>query len=104
MSVKWKEIETPKGVLKYRFPNIAEGYDFLAAVNKIECAQDVFKLKGAFATKMGPMIDFASLGYSSYDEFLNDRDNNFEAVSKIADEILFELTRTLGKKILSPMP
>lgn len=99
---KWKEIETPKGILKYRFPNCAEGYDFLAAIEKIGCAQDVFRIKGSFARMMGPMIDYSSMGYASYDEFLEDRENNMVHMAQIADDVFVEITKTLGKKTSSP--
>jgi hypothetical protein len=101
---KWKEIETPKGTLKYRFPNIAEGYFFLSAIKSISSAQDIFRIKGDFIEKMEPMVDYKSLNYESYDDFLNDRENNTLAMTRIADEVFIEITRTLGKKPLSQMP
>lgn len=101
--IKWKEIETPGGILKYRLPDIAEGFDFLAVIERISCAQDVFKIKGNFSRMMGPMIDYNGLGYASYDEFLRDRENNTAAMAAIADEFFIEITRALGKKNLSPM-
>lgn len=94
----WKEIETPKGKLKYRFPDISEGFYFLSAIQKINNHQDVFKIKGDFISKMEPMVDYKSLGYETYSEFLHDRDNNTLAMTKIADEVFVEITRTLGKK------
>jgi hypothetical protein len=96
--LQWKEKQTEKGVLKYRLPNISEGYHFLAAIQKITNARDVFTVKGDFIAKMGPMVDFKSLNYDSYEEFLNDRDNNMIPMSEIADEVFVEITKALGKK------
>lgn len=101
---KWKEIETPKGILKYRMPDISEGFDFLSSISKLETAQDVFKMKGTFASKMGSMIDYGSLDYESYADFLSDLDNNYVAFAKIADEVFIEITKALGKKPSSSTP
>lgn len=95
---KWKEMQTEKGVLKYRHPDIVEGFDFLAAIDRIESLQDAYKVKGKFISKMQNMIDYSALGYSSWEEFLEDRENNLVAMAKIADEVFVEITKTLGKK------
>jgi hypothetical protein len=94
----WKEKKTEKGVLKYRHPNIVEGYDFLAAIDKIQTLQDAFKVKGNFISKMQSMIDYNSIGYASWEDFLDDRENNLVAMAEIADEVFVEITKTLGKK------
>lgn len=102
--VKWKEIETPKGILKYRYPDISEGFDFLAQIQKIDKAQDVFKVKGTFARLMGDMIDWNAMNYESYGDFLSDLDNNYIPMARICDEVFVEITKALGKKRSSPMP
>jgi hypothetical protein len=33
--MKWLEKKTDKGVLKYRMPNIVEGYEFLSLIEEI---------------------------------------------------------------------
>jgi hypothetical protein len=102
--MKWKEKETAKGQLKYRLPNVAEGYDFLSAIEKIENAQDAFKIKGKFISKLENLVDHKSLGYASFEELLEDDENNFVVLGQIADEIFIAITKALGKKNLSAMP
>lgn len=93
-----KTIETPKGVLKYRLPNIPEGFVFLSLIDKITNYKDALIMKGKFAEHMDKVIDWAGLGYPTYTDFLKDKENNYKAVSKIADEIYVDLGDTLGKK------
>lgn len=97
---KWKEKTTPKGVLKYRMPNIAEGYFYLSAITsiKINTMGDAFTIKGTFIPQMKELIDFSGLGYESYDDFLEDLENNFIPTKEIADEIFIAVTSVLGKK------
>lgn len=104
MAVKWFDKQTDKGVLKYRYPNIQEGFDFLSAIQEIRTLQDSFRVKGNFIGKMKSMIDYASLGYESWEDFLDDRDNNFDAMKDIADEVFIEVTKVLTKKHSSSTP
>ena len=96
--MKYSEKKTEKGVLKYRMPNIEEGYYFLSAIEKMGNAQDVWKAKGKFISMMAEMLDYKEIGYESYDDFLHDRDNNGEAVSEIVTEVFEVITRDLAKK------
>lgn len=98
MAEKWLEKKTEKGVLKYRYPSIVEGFEFLSCVERITSLQDAYKVKGNFVSKMQNMIDFASIGYESWEDFLDDRDNNFSAVAEIADEVFIEVMKALRKK------
>lgn len=90
--------QTKKGVLKYRHPDIQEGYEFLAAIDKSENGQDVFRIKGKYIGMLCEMIEWSELGYSSYKEFLADRENNAMAVTEIVNEIFNEITGIFGKK------
>lgn len=96
--MKWLEKNTDKGVLKYRMPDIEEGFYFLSSIEKISNAQDVFKIKGAFISLMKDMVQFKELGYDTYKEFLSDRENNAQAMSDIVKEVFDVITRELGKK------
>ena len=96
--MKWLEKETEKGVLKYRMPNIAEGYFFLAEIEQMKNAQDVFKCKGRFIELMKDMVDYKALGYQTYDELLEDRDNNEIVMSEVVTDVFDTITRALGKK------
>jgi hypothetical protein len=93
-----KEIKTPKGVLKYRLPNIQEGYHYLSMVDKISTSQDHWKIKGRFIADMHSLVEWKELGYKTYDEFLNDKENNAEACSDIADDILSDVISLVKKK------
>jgi hypothetical protein len=96
--MNWLEKKTDKGVLKYRMPNIQEGYSFLSLVDKVETAQDLWKIKSKFLNIMGDLIDFKSLNYSNYDDFLNDKSNNSEACAEISDEVFVDVTSIIKKK------
>jgi hypothetical protein len=98
MSISYKEISTGKGVLKYRLPNIAEGHKYLALVHAIENTSDLFIIKGNIIQKMGELIQYSDLGYSSYDEVLNDKENMRSPISTIAQEVLDDILELLGKK------
>jgi hypothetical protein len=97
--LKWLEKKTDKGILKYRMPNIHEGYSFLSLVERIETAQDLWRIKGKFIESMSSLIDFKSIGYSSYDDFLSDKENNSEACADICDEVFNDVTSIVKKKI-----
>lgn len=96
--MKWLEKETANGVLKYRMPDISEGYFFLAEIEQMKNAQDIFKCKGTFIKMMGDMILFKELGYSDYKEFLSDRENNEQAMNEIVSDVFDTITRGLAKK------
>lgn len=93
--MKWKELETPKGILKYRLPNVAEGFNFLSAVMSND---GILSMKSEFTKYMGEMIDYKSLGYLSYDEFLTDIENNIAPMAKITDEVYQSVIGALAKK------
>lgn len=94
-----KEIVTPKGVLKYRLPDISEGYTFLSYIDSIKNAAEVFIIKGRIIKNMGNFISYSELGYLSYDEVLNDKENMRDALSEISKDIFDDIIELLGKKI-----
>lgn len=96
--MKWLEKNTGKGILKYRMPNIQEGYHFLSLVERIETAQDLWKVKGKFLESMSSLVDYKSIGYSSYSDFLSDKENNVDVCSEICDEVFNDVTSLVKKK------
>jgi hypothetical protein len=97
-----KEIKTNKGVLKYRLPNIAEGYEYLAACDSVKTGSDVHRVIGRFISMMSDLIDYKSVGYETYQEALEDKENMYEPLSFIAREIFDDILAVLAKKSLSP--
>lgn len=93
-----KEIVTPKGTLKYRMPDIGEGWIFLSLFDSVRTAQEVFRIRGQIINHMGDLIDYSSLGYTSYKELLNDKINMNDALVKIAKEIFDDVLELLEKK------
>lgn len=94
-----KEKNTPKGIIKYRMPNIAEGFDFLSMIETMHTGADLFRVKGKFIEHMRPLIDFTGTEYKTWDEVLMDRENMFHPLSDIAQEIFDDITGVLVKKI-----
>jgi hypothetical protein len=92
--------QTKKGVLKYRLPNIAEGYEYLALIDTVEKNSDLFKIKAQFIMKMSDLLEWKELGYESYNEVLNDKENMKTILSDIASEIFSDITGTFEKKSL----
>lgn len=98
MSTPWKTKETPKGILKYRMPNIAEGYFYLSLVDRLKASNDVIKTKGLFLQEMGNLIDWASVGYESYSDLLFDKENMTLPVSEIVNELFDDVVGAFRKK------
>ena len=96
--MKWREIKTEKGILKYRLPNIEEGFAFLALIDTVRTLQDGFRIKGSFIPKMKDLVDYKALAYESYEDFLDDTENNFYAMAQIADEVFGSIMDVLLKK------
>lgn len=94
----FKEITTDKGVLKYRLPDIAEGYEFLSYVDSIKTSSEVFIIKGRIIRNMGHLLDFSALGHEKYQEVLSDKSMR-DALSEISKEVFDDIIELLGKKI-----
>jgi len=93
-----KEKNTPKGILKYRMPNVIEGFEFLSMIETIKTGGDLFRIKGKFINKMDSLIDYKSCGYQSWEELISDKENMFHPLSEIAQEIFDDVTGVLVKK------
>lgn len=97
--MKWKEKITEKGALKYRMPNIPEGYEFLALIESVNGSSGYFKAKAKFISNLESLLDFSSLDYKNFDELLEDKDTMFKPLSEIAQEVFDDITGALAKKI-----
>lgn len=93
------KVTTPKGDLEYRLPDISEGYEFLCYVETIQTSSDVFKIKAKIIKNMGDFLSYDKLGYTSYSEVLNDKENMRDALSEISKAIFDDILELLGKKI-----
>jgi hypothetical protein len=79
-------------------PNIAEGYEFLSMIDSIKTSGDFFRIKGKFIAGMSQLLDYSTLGYASYDELLNDKDNMMHPLTQISQEIFDDISGALAKK------
>ena len=93
------KVNTPKGDLEYRLPDISEGYEFLCYVETLQTSSDVFKIKAKIIKNMADLVDFKKLGYIDYQEVLNDKENMRDALSEISKAIFDDILELLGKKI-----
>ena len=96
--MNYKEIETSKGVLKYRMPNILEAYDLLDT-SGIQLGVSTLKLKRNIIDSMGPMIDYSGIeGVDSYQNLLTMVDDMVMPLGAIADEIIMKTFDAFKKK------
>ena len=69
--MRWKcfrEVETSRGVLKYRMPNILEIYDILESSEITKGQTSEIKLKRNIIGILGPMLDISGVdGMNSFD-------------------------------------
>lgn len=94
----WLEKQTSKGVLKYRMPNISEGYHFLSMSEDIGTARGILALTGKIIETMGNLVNTSSVGYDSYTEMLNDKENMWKPLTEISNEIINDINGVLIKK------
>jgi hypothetical protein len=96
--MKWLEKNTDKGVLKYRMPNVVEGYEFLSMIEAVSDSAGFFKAKARFIANLGPLLDFSACGYSNYSELLDDKKAMMHPLSEISQELFDDITEALQKK------
>lgn len=97
--MKWLEKKTEKGILKYRMPNVVEGYEFLSMIESVNGASGFFKAKAKFIANLSPLLDYSAFEYKSFDELLNDKETMFKPLSEISQEVFDDITGVLAKKI-----
>lgn len=96
--MKWIEKKTGKGVLKYRMPNVVEGYEFLSMVETVTGASGFFKAKAKFIANLGQLLDYSACGYSDYNDLLDDKENMMHPLSEISQEVFDDISAALQKK------
>jgi hypothetical protein len=96
--MKWLEKKTSKGTLKYRLPNVVEGYEFLALVENTQGTSGFFKAKAKFISNLAPLLDYTNCGYPSFDDLLNDKENMMQPLSEISQEVLDDIMAAFSKK------
>jgi hypothetical protein len=93
-----KELQTDKGLLKYRMPNLLEAYDLLEDSGVNDKVSNL-KLKKNIIGSMGNLIDYTEIeGVSSYSDLLNDIDSMAKPLSDIADEVILKAFGAFKKK------
>ena len=92
------EKQTEKGVLKYRMPDISEGHNYLSLFESISTNADVLRVMSGIMRQMGELIEFKELGYESYKQVLQDKENMTKAISEIAKEVYYDILEMLAKK------
>lgn len=94
------EIETSKGILKYRMPNILEAYDLLEASGISSGETSTLKLKRNIIKEMSYLVDYSLIeGVESYDQLLEDIEDMITPLSIIADEVILKSFAVFKKKI-----
>ena len=84
-----KEINTPKGVLKYRLPYVHEILYLLDASDPFNPDKGVLRSKADMIIKLGDLVDLSGIeGKPSFDNYLQDPQNSLLALSEIADDII----------------
>jgi hypothetical protein len=96
--LKWLEKKTDKGILKYRMPNVVEGYEFLALIETVNGSSGFFKAKAKFISNLYPLLDYSSLGYKDYSDLLDDKVTMMHPLSEISQEVFDDITGALAKK------
>lgn len=92
------EVQTDKGLLKCRKPNVLEIYDYLEAIGSFQEENNV-KLRGLMIKAVKPYIVLDAMsGPQSFDDLLNDPETFFAALAKISDELYQSVIGVLSKK------
>jgi len=95
-----KTIQTSKGILKYRMPNILEAYDLLEISGIARGESSVLKLKRNIIEAMAHLVDVSELdGITTYEELLTHVDEMILPIGEIADEIIEKTFTSFKKKI-----
>lgn len=94
-----KEIQTSKGVLKYRMPNILEVYEMLESSGITMGESSDLKLKRNIIEAMASLVDFSDIeGCASYNDLLNDTEEMTVPLSEIANIIIEKVFGAFRKK------
>jgi hypothetical protein len=93
------QIQTSRGVLKYRNPTIIENMHLLKETKEFFKNEDPIGAKISIMERIGPLLDFSEMeGVKSFDELNNHGDEMTLPISEIADVILNKLVVAFSKK------
>jgi hypothetical protein len=93
------EIETSKGILKYKKPTVVMCFDILECITDDEGKPlSPLKSKKKLIEIVVPLIDYKSVGYKSTQEMINDSENMLAPISKIADDVYTMTISAFNKK------
>jgi hypothetical protein len=97
--MQFKEIQTPKGILKYRMPNILESYDILESSGVTDGKPSQIKMKRNIIASMGHLLDFSAIEeFKTYDDLLADTENMIVPLGEIADLVIIKAFSAFKKK------
>jgi hypothetical protein len=93
------QIQTSKGILKYRNPKIIENMHLLKEAKEYFKNEDPIGAKISIMERIGPLLDFSEMdGIKSFEELNNHGDEMTLPISDIADYILNKLVVAFSKK------
>lgn len=92
------QVETVKGLLKCKKPNVLEIYDYLESVGSLR-EENAIKLQGMMIKAIKPYLDFSEMKEPvTFDEMISDPDNFFKPLVKLSDELYSAVIGVLSKK------
>ena len=92
------EVQTEKGLLKCRKPNVLEIYDYLEAVGSLQ-EESAIKLRGMMIRAVKPYLLLDGLSEPlSFDDLVNDPDTFFSPLVKVSDDLYQAVIGVLAKK------
>lgn len=94
------EINTSKGVLKYRNPTVFENMAMLKAAKEHFANNDAVQAKIEIMKQLAPLLDYSSMnGVSSFEQLCEDGEEMTLPLSELADVILQKVSGAFVKKI-----
>jgi hypothetical protein len=92
------EVDTPKGKLRLRKPNVLEIYDYLEAVGSLR-EDDPIRLQGLMIKAIRPYIDESGMEEKiGFDAMIENPDDYFKPLVKLSDELYYSVIGVLSKK------
>ena len=93
------EIQTAKGVLKYRNPTVLENMEMLKASREFFKNEDPLGAKIEIIKQIKPLLDYSGLeGINSFEDLNQYGDEMTIPLSDIADQILNKVAGAFAKK------
>jgi hypothetical protein len=86
---------TPKGVIKYRMPNVVDGTFFIGLL--LRYGKDFEVFKSELVRNLYRVIDLNG-AYESFEQANDDAENMMIPLGEISEEIIEYLTKAMKKK------